>query len=311
MKFGSIVLGAAAVNAIVPTIEISPTVHMPLVGLGTWQYNDTVAYGATLAALKMGYTHVDTALGYNNQVGVGKAIIDSGRARDSFFVTSKIPGGLNTSATEDALAQALSTLQLDYVDLMLIHYPASWAGVGGKELRVEEWKALEAWKKAGKARAIGVSHYCQRHMEDILAINTTDIALNQVQYHIGMGPGSPTTSGDQATDYKTWTQQQGITYMSFSTLCGPCQDSELITGKLTNSIGQKYGKSGAQIALAWATQRGIPVVPKTNNPTHLAENLDLFDFVISDEDMQLLDASATPPVAGGPNINDSGDCSVA
>lgn len=281
---------------------------MPLVGLGTWQYANDEAYGAVLSALKLGYTHVDTALVYENQVGVGKAIIDSGRARDSLFVTSKIPGGLNTSATMDALAQGMAQLQLDYVDLMLIHYPADWSGVGGKAMRQQEWAALEQFKKAGKARAIGVSHYCKQHMEDILAINTTDIALNQVQYHIGMA--SPTTNSDLATDYKTWTQQQGITYMSFSTLCGPCNDNELINGPLVTSIGKKYGKSGPQISLAWATQRGIPVVPKTNSTVHLAENLDLFDFTISEEDMAALDASATPPVAGGPNNNDSGDCEI-
>ena len=176
----SLVSGAPTI----PTVTIAPGVELPMAGLGTWQYNDSVAGAATLAALKMGYTHIDTALGYNNQVGVGKALEASGRARASYFITSKIPGGLNTSATNAALELSLQQLGLTYVDLMLIHFPATWGGDGGAAARVEEWKAMEAFQKAGKAKAIGVSHYCKHHLEDILAIATVKPAVNQVQYHV-------------------------------------------------------------------------------------------------------------------------------
>merc|ERR1719160_478771 len=121
--------------------------------------------------------------------------------RNEFFVTSKIPGGLNASATEAALNQALEQLGLEYVDLMLIHFPASWTGVGGAALRKEEWLALEKWAKAGKARAIGVSHYCKTHIEDILSVATLPIALNQVMYHVGMG-----ASPDLGSDFKDYCQ---------------------------------------------------------------------------------------------------------
>ena len=142
---------------------------------------------------------------------------------------------------------------------MLAHFPATWGGVGGKAARQSEWKALEDFHKAGKARAIGVSHYCKQHVEDILEIATVPPALNQVEYHIGMG-----TAGPDGTDDKTWMEAHNITYMGFSPLCGPCGDKyhlELITGDLVTGIGKKHGKTGAQVALRWQVQQNLAVIP--------------------------------------------------
>ena len=163
-----------------PTIEIAPGVHLPLVGIGTWQYNDSVTEAAVLSALSMGYEHIDTAAGYANAEGVAAALEKSGRARASYFVTSKIPGGLNESTAAAALDANLAALRLTYVDLMLVHFPATWGGEGGKAARQAEWAALEAFVRAGKARAIGVSHYCRRHLEEVLQIATLKPAINQV-----------------------------------------------------------------------------------------------------------------------------------
>ena len=116
-----------------------------------------------------------------NQDGVGAALARQSLPRNEYFVTSKIPGGLNASATTAALEQALDQLKLAYVDLMLLHWPGS-----GARSRQEQWIALEAWAKQGKARAIGISHYCRHHLDDILAVATLPVALNQVQYHVGM-----------------------------------------------------------------------------------------------------------------------------
>merc|ERR1712070_1213685 len=134
--------------------------------------------------------------------------------------------------------------------------------------------------KAGKARAIGVSHYCRSHVEDILAVATVPIALNQVMYHVGMGK-----SPDLGSDFKDYCQQMGIVYMSFSTLCGPCGEKdnmELINGPLVTEIGKAHGVSGPQVALKWAVQQGIPVVPKSHKPEHLKEDFDLFSFSLSE-----------------------------
>ena len=203
------------------------------------------------------------------------------------------------------------SLSLVCAPQMLVHFPASWSGVGGKAMRQAQWRAMEAFAKAGKARSIGISHYCRKHLDDVLEIASIAPAVNQVQYHVGMG-----TAGPNATDDKEYMLKRGVTYESFSPLCGPCDGAdrtELISGKLVTSIGAKYGKTGAQVALKWQVQQGIPVIPKSSNPTHIAQNLDLFSWTLSDEDMAALTAAKSPPVAGatGPaGEPTSGDCDI-
>jgi len=302
-------LGALPTDVSVVQIKgLNGTIPMPLAGLGTWLYPDKVAHDAVKLAFSLGYRHVDTAFVYENQVGVGQALKESGLARDSYFVTTKIPGGLNSSATAATLDTCMQQLNLDYVDLMLIHFPASFDGKGGRAGRQEEWKALEAWAKSGKARAIGVSHYCQRHLEDVLEIATVPIAVNQVQYHVGMG-----AAGNLATDDRDFVISKGILYESFSPFCGPCDppyNMELITGPLVTGIGKAHNKTGAQVALRWLVQQGIPVIPRSNSTLHLKQNYDIFDFELTAEEMSRLTASTTPPVGGGPGPTDSGDCTI-
>jgi len=281
---------------------------MPLYGIGTWEYNDTKAALAVESAFAMGYRHVDTALIYNNHAGVGKALAKTGVPREEYFVTTKIPGGLNASATVEALDTCLTQLGLDYVDLMLIHFPDSFDGHGGAARRKEEWKTMEAWAKAGKARALGVSHYCKHQTQDVLDVATVPVAVNQVQYHVGMG-----SDGDKATDYRAWAQKQGILYESFSPLCGPCtppDNMELINGSLVTEIGRAHNKTGAQVSLRWLVQQGIPVIPKSIDPHHLRNNMEIFDFTLSKEEMARLTAADKPPVGGGPGPQDSGDCGM-
>jgi len=301
-----LLLSVSCVSAAVPTIELEPGVLFPIVGLGTWQYNDSQAENAVTLGFQNGYTMLDTANVYGNQAGIGRALKASGRARGTYFITTKINGGLKFDEATAAINQNLQLLGVDYVDLTLTHFPASWEGAGGKALRQEGWRALEAAKKAGKTRSIGISHYCKSHVQDILEINTTTIALNQVEYHIGMEYW-----GDNSTDYKDYDRQVGVTYMSFSTLCGPCETDELVNGALVTGIGKKYGKSGAQVSLKFAVQQGIPVVPKSSDSAHQKENLDLFDFTLSDEDMKLLMAQKSPPPALHLQPPASGDCAVA
>lgn len=290
----------------IPTLEIAPGVKLPMAGLGTWQYNDTEAYQASLLALSLGYTHIDTALGYYNQQGIAKAIKESGRARDSFFITSKIPGGLPYDNATQTLDVALSQLELDYVDLMLVHYPASWSGVGGKALRQAEWKAMEAFHKAGKAKAIGISHYCENHIADILEIATVPPAINQLFFHVGMATQGLNMS-DMPFPNKPSEQPsyKGVYYQSFSSLCGPCGSTELINGTLVTEIGKAHGKSGAQVSLRWVVQQGIPVIPKTHRKDYMLENVDIFDWELTDAEMAKLSAATSPQT--GPT---SGDCDV-
>lgn len=276
---------------------------MPLIGLGTWLYNDTVAGGAVSSAFGLGYRHVDTAAVYGNQRGIGAALAQQSLKRGDFFVTTKVPGGLNASATESALDQCLADLRLDYVDLMLLHWP-------GKTLAAvqEQWLALEKWAKAGKARAIGVSHYCKKHLEAVLKVATLPIAVNQNQYHVGMGHDTQPRLHDKA-----FGESHGILYEAYSSLCGPCpkpHNMELITGPLVTGIGRPHNKSGAQVALRWIVQQGIPVIPKSTNPKHLKSNFELFDFNLTDSEMAALSAAVSPPETGTPQApDDAQDCS--
>merc|ERR1712232_1337801 len=157
-----------------------------------------------VTAFKVGYRHVDTAHFYANAVGVGQALRKLGLPRDQYFVTTKAPIGLNISATVQGMYENFKQLQLDYVDLMLIHIPAT-----GAQARQEQWLALEKFAKAGKAKAIGVSHHCKSQLQDVLAVATLPVAVNQVQYHVGMG-----MSGPAANDDKDWIESQGILYES-------------------------------------------------------------------------------------------------
>ncbi len=293
----------------VPSLKLNNGVELPMLGLGTWQYNSSTAFKAVLNALHLGYPLVDTAAIYGNQKGVGMALKMwqvTGGIRENVFVTTKIAGGLNYSAATAALESTLEELKVDYVDLMLVHMPASWELQGGKKARIEGWRAMEEFYKAGKARAIGVSHFCKNHLEDILESGTIKPAVNQVEYHVGMGHAGP-----NATDYKEWSTGQGVLYSSFSPLCGPCNTEELISGDMVTRIGVKYNKTGAQVSLRWQVQQGIPVIPKTNSRKHMLENADIFAWSLSEEDMQALTDANSPPATGGGGDGTSGDCKIA
>ena len=301
----------------IPSITIGRDVYgrdvnLPLIGAGTWQYNDTIAYQSVCRALQAGYTMIDTAWGYYNQIGVGLAIRDCwhGRPREDLFVLTKVPGGLSPNQTIDMQYQNLWELQLDYVDHLMTHFPSDWDHtVTGKEQRQAEWRALEQLYREGKTRSIGVSHYCPQHIDDILEIATVRPTLNQVEYHIG------SQDVDHVMEKCT---QEGIYFMSFSPLCGPCHydpKDSLIHGELVQEIASHYpNKTGSQVSLRFIVQQALEeeegssnkiagVIPKSNNPQHIASNRNIFDFELSADDMKRLKAATQPSP-------EAGDCDV-
>ncbi|GAX11397.1 hypothetical protein FisN_22Lh070 [Fistulifera solaris] len=295
----------------IPRISIGTDVHghavrMPLVGAGTWQYNDTMAYDSLCKAFRAGLTFVDTAYGYGNQVGVSRAIHDCYTGhRSDLFVLTKVPGGLTFDEVRAAHHHNLFQLNIEYVDHLMTHFPADWeATKASKEMRQEEWRALEEIYYTGKARSIGISHYCAQHIDDILEIATVMPSINQVEYHVGSGDVDGVMEKCRANN---------ITFMSFSPLCGPCQyepEDSLTTGKLVTEIAQRYNVTGAQISLRFIVQQALQegsfiggVIPKSNNIDHILSNMDLFSFKLSEEDMALLH-QATEPSA------ETGDCDV-
>jgi diketogulonate reductase-like aldo/keto reductase len=228
-----------------------------------------------------------------------------------------IKGGLNSSQTQDLHELNLEELGLDYVDHLMIHYPSDWEQkTTGAKQRQDEWLALEAIYKTGEARTIGISHYCSRHILDVLWVATITPAINQVEYHIG--------SQDIDSVIETCSDF-GITFMSFSPLCGPCtydaKDS-LVNGDLVTEIAKQYKHNststghnndndmldddtvtGSQVALAYIVQQGIPVIPKSNTMAHIISNQQIFDFVLSDEHMERLKRTTKPSA-------EPGDCDV-
>jgi len=294
----------------IPSIHIGVDVNgldvlMPLIGAGTWQYNDTTAYQSVCKAFDAGYTFVDTAFGYGNQVGVGNAIRDCWtRPREELFVMTKIPGGYTSSQVYEAHVQNLLQLQLSYVDHVMTHFPSDWKQQhASPELRQDEWKGLERLYEEGKTRSIGISHYCTQHIDDILEVATVRPSVNQVEYHVG----------SQDMDHVIEKcQMENITFMSFSPLCGPCDsDVSLIDGELVSTIGEKYNKTGSQVSLRYIVQQALDddgtsmgsVIPKSNTVSHIQSNADIFDFQLSKEDMTTLH-SVTQPAGSG------GDCDV-
>lgn len=304
-------LGAVGAS-VIPTVTLGKDVNgidvvMPVVGAGTWQYNDTVAYDTVCKAFEAGYTMVDTANGYGNEKGVGKAIRDCWKGtREELFVMTKIPGGLNGTETAAAHKQNMKWLGLQYVDHLMTHFPADWGNTPARAnaaQRQAEWKALEAIYKSGAARSIGVSHYCSNHIDDILAVATVRPTVNQVEYHVGAG---------DVDNVIQKCKDEKIFFMSYSPLCGPCQykpEDSLISGKLVTSVAEKHNVSGAQVSLRWIVQQAMTekyiggVIPKSDNAKHLASNIDLFGFELSEDDMKALSAAAQP-------AGEAGDCDV-
>jgi len=210
--------------------------------------------------------------------------------RNSYFVTSKIPSAtlVPSSDWQKQLEDSLSNLGLDYVDLMLVHHPGQQPGLSFEESLQRQWAAMEAFYKAGKARAIGVSNYCRRAMEIIMKSATVKPAVNQVLYHAGMG--------DDADGVVSYARDHNITLMAFS----PTDEGNpaLISGEPYKSIGAAHGRSGVQAALRWLVQKGFAFVAASDKRQHLQEDMDVFNFTLSDAEMASI-ASQASCQAGG------------
>lgn len=276
----------------IPLIRLNNGVQMPVVSLGTWQYNASMAERVVTLGLSLGFTHIDAAWGYFNQQGVAAALRKA--PRQSYFLTTKVPdcGRLGGCAdrrknTSDSLAADLAQLGVEYVDLVLVHWPP--ATNTGKPLDCkavqDDWAAMEAFYAAGKARAIGVSNFCPSALQCLMRTAKVTPAVNQVMYHIGMGP--------DPGGIKTYCDSLGIRLQAYSPLGDGT--TELINGPLVSSIGKAHNVSGASVSLRWTVQNGVPLSTKSTSATHLAENLAIYKFKLSNEEMATLDAAVSPP----------------
>lgn len=278
-------LHAAAIS--VPNVTLNNGVAMPMISLGTWQYSPQVAKSTVELGLKLGFNHIDTANDYRNQKGVGAALANF--PRSSFFVTTKVPSQNDASSAYDAttkdLHDDLSELGLAFVDLMLIHFPPR-GNVARCAAMQEQWRAMEDFYNAGKARAIGVSNYCPSSFACIEKVANVTPAVNQVMYHIGMGP--------DPDGIRSYCASKGVVLQAYSPLGDGT--SELITGPLVTAIGAKHNRSGAQVSLHWAVKHGVPVSTKSTSAAHLSGDLGIFDWDddLTKDEMDTLDAATSP-----------------
>jgi 2,5-diketo-D-gluconate reductase A len=254
----------------VPTIELNDGNEIPQLGFGVFQVPPAETAQAVAHALEAGYRHIDTAEMYGNERGVGEAIRASGIARDEVFVTSKLNNGFHRpDDARAAFGRTLEELGFDHVDLFLIHWPLPTLYDGDF---VSTWRTMEEFKADGRARSIGVSNFQVAHLERLAAETDTVPAVNQIEAH-------PFFHNDEVRAYGA---EHGIATEAWAPIAkGKVGDDETI-----RAVADEVGRTPAQVTLRWHVQRGDIVFPKSVTPARIVENFALFDFELSDDQMQ-------------------------
>ncbi len=250
-----------------PRIELSDGAAIPQLGLGVWQTPNDEAASVVGAALKTGYRHVDTAAAYQNEKGVGEGLRASGLARDEVFITTKV---WNDNQGYDnalrAIEGSLKRLQLDQIDLCLIHWPAPNRG-----LYLDTWRALIKAQELGQVRSIGVSNFEVEHLDRIIGETGVTPVLNQIELHPRF----------QQTALRTAHAERGIKTESWS----PLGQGQLLSDPTIAALAAKHGRTAAQVIIRWHLDSGLIVIPKSVTPSRIAENFDVFGFKLDAEDM--------------------------
>ncbi|MFT4198303.1 MAG: aldo/keto reductase [Pseudoxanthomonas sp.] len=256
----------------VPSLEMLDGYTIPQFGLGVFQAPPDQTAAAVAAAFEIGYRHIDTAAIYRNEQGVGQAIAGAGLAREELFVTTKLwNADQGRASAHQALDASLRRLGLDYVDLYLIHWPCP-----AKGLYVDSWKAMIEAREAGKVRSIGVSNFRIEDIEHLVAETGVLPVVNQIELH-------PLLQQQALRDYHA---DHGILTESWS----PIAQGEVLGDPLLVEIAQTHGRTPAQVVLRWHVQLGLVVFPKSVRPARMRENIDVFDFQLSLEQMAAIAA---------------------
>ncbi|MEV7607364.1 aldo/keto reductase [Paenarthrobacter sp. NPDC089322] len=264
-----------------PLIELNDGYKIPQLGLGTWPLDDAQVAEAVVEAVARGYRHIDTAAKYGNERGVGNGIRNSGVDRGELFITTKLDGMYQGSGKAAAgLEDSLERLGLEYVDLLLIHWP-----LPRRDEFVSTWKTFEELQAAGKARSIGVSNFKPAHLDRLFRETDVIPAVNQIQ----VSPSIPRPAA------RAFNDSHGIVTESYSPLGA---SSDLLNAPVLAGVGRKYGKSPGQVVLRWHVQQGLVAIPKTSNPQRMQENMDVFDFELDHDDLAKLETLDAGPDAG-------------
>ncbi len=260
----------------VPSIALHDGVEIPQLGFGVFQVPPEETQSVVELALDAGYRHIDTAAAYRNEAGVGAALAASGLPREDVFVTTKL---WNTQQGHDSTLEAfdasLDRLGLEYVDLYLIHWP-----VPSKDRFVDTWRAFERILEEGRARTIGVSNFRVEDLERLARGDGHPADVNQVELH----------PRHQQAELRAWHAEHGIVTEAWS----PLAQGDLLDDETIVAIAERHGKTPAQAILRWHLQLGNVVIPKSVTPERIRENLELFDFELSDADLAAFAGSTRP-----------------
>lgn len=255
-------------------IKLSNGIEMPQLGYGVYQVTPEECENCVMDAISVGYRMIDTAQAYHNEEAVGSACKKSGVSRDQLFLVSKVwPSNYGEGQTMKSIDESLRKLQTDYIDLMLLHQPYCD--------RYGAYRDLEKAYKAGKLRAIGVSNFFPDHLIDLASNMEIVPMVNQVETHVF----------NQQREARKYMDELDTRIMSWAPLAEGCNG--LFNNSLLVQIGGKYGKTAAQVALRWLLQSGVIIIPKTTHKERMVENLNLFDFTLSDGDMKEIAALDT------------------
>lgn len=266
-------------------------VTVPQVGFGTWQIEEgELALNAVKKALEVGYRHIDTAAVYGNEVSVGQAISESNLKREEIFVTSKLwNSDRGYEETLKAFEVSLKKLNLEYMDMYLLHWPANAKQFDNwQDINASSWKALEKLYEEGKVKAIGVSNFMKEHLEALLPTATIKPMVNQIEFHPGFMQEETTA----------FCEKESILIEAWS----PLGSGKMLDNEELIAIAKKYNVSVAQLCIRWVLQKGHLPLPKSVTPERIKNNLDVYGFTISDEDVHRIDSL---PYIGGSGLNPS------
>lgn len=276
-------------NTLTDSYTLANSVKIPCVGFGTWQTPDgETTTQSVLAALEAGYRHVDTAAVYGNEKGVGDAIKKSGINREELFITSKLWNSeRGYEKTLAAFEVTMEKLQLETLDLYLIHWPAAKGDPADwQKTNLDTWRAFEHLYNTKRIRAIGVSNFLPHHLEPLVRDAAVQPMVNQIEFHPGF-------MQKESVDF---CRANNILVEAWS----PLGTGKMLTDKTLAAIAAKYSKSVAQLCIRWCLQHDTLPLPKSVTPSRIRENAQVFDFAISDADMAIINAM---PYFGGSGLN--------
>ncbi len=262
-------------KSLTDTYTLSNGVKIPVIGFGTWQVEDgREAVEAVKAALAAGYRHIDTAQGYGNEESVGRGIKASGVKREEIFITTKLVNRVRGyEETKAAIKDSLAKLGTDWLDLFLVHWPVpadfkrNW-----KEMNTASWRAMEEMHEAGQIRALGVSNFQAKHIDELMRTAKIPPTVNQIRL----------CPGDTQDEVVRYSREKGMLLEAYS----PLGTGEIFGVSLMRDMAEKYGRTIAQVAIRWSLQMGFLPLPKSVTPERIRENADVFGFELAPEDVR-------------------------